>query len=68
MIREKILKRPVISTILIFLVLMAVHTFETLVLRTDQTALAENVYTKIFGVAALFYLLKIIIIIIILSI
>ncbi len=58
MIREKILKRPVISTILIFLVLMAVHTFETLVLRTDQTALAENVYTKIFGVAALFYLLK----------
>ena len=56
--REKILKRPVVSTIVIFVVLLAVHLFETLVLRTDQTALAENVYNKIFGIAVLFYLLK----------
>ena len=58
MLREKILKRPVISTVLIFAVLMAIHTFETLVLRTDETALAENIYTKVIGVAALFFLLK----------
>ena len=56
--RDKILKNPVLSTVLIFITLMAIHTFETLVLRTDETALAENVYTKIIGVAALFYLLK----------
>ncbi len=56
--RDKILKNPVLSTVLIFAALMAVHTFETLVLRTDETVLAENVYTKIIGVAALFYLLK----------
>ncbi len=58
MLKDKTLKRPVLSTILIFIVLMAVHTFETLVLRTDETALAENVYNKIFGIAVLFYLLK----------
>ncbi len=58
MLKEKILKRPVLSAVLIFIVLMAVHTFETLVLRTDQTGLAENVWNKIFGIAVLFWLLK----------
>ncbi len=58
MLRDKILKRPVIGTVLIFLALMAVHTFETLILRNDQTAVAENYITKVFGIAALFYLLK----------
>ena len=56
--KEKILNRPVLGTVFIFMILMAVHAFETLVLRTDQTALAENVYNKIFGIAALFYLLR----------
>ncbi len=58
MLREKILKRPVLSTVIIFIILMAVHAFETLVLRTDQTALAENIWSKVFGVAALFFLLR----------
>ncbi len=58
MLKDKILKRPVLSAVLIFIVCMAVHTFETLVLRTDETALAENVWNKIFGIAVLFWLLK----------
>lgn len=58
MLKEKILKRPVLSTVLIFVICMAVHAFETLVLRTDQTALGENIWCKVFGIALLFWLLK----------
>ena len=58
MLKEKILKRPVLSTVLIFVICLAVHAFEALVLRTDLTALAENVWNKVFGIALLFWLLK----------
>ena len=58
MLREKILKRPVVSTVRIFIVLMAVHAYETLVMRLDQTAWGENFLTKVIGILLLFFLLK----------
>ena len=58
MLKDKILKRPVFSTVLIFVIFLALQAFETLVMRTDRTTVGENIWCRIFGIALIFWLLR----------
>ena len=49
--RERIKKNPVLACVVIFLILIAVHGFEAIVIRTDRTILGENCINKLFGIA-----------------
>lgn len=55
---EKILKRTTLSCLIIFAVMIAVHAFEAIVLRMDETILGENFINKVFGIAVVFIVLK----------
>lgn len=55
---EKILKRTTLSCLIIFAVMIAVHAFEAIVLRMDETILGENFINKVFGIALVFIVLK----------
>lgn len=55
---EKILKRTALSCLIIFAVMIAVHAFEAIVLRMDETILGENFINKVFGIAVVFIVLK----------
>lgn len=55
---EKILKRTTLSCIIIFALMIAVHAFEAIVLRTDETILGENFINKVFGIVLVFIVLK----------
>ena len=55
--KEKILKKPVISCLIIFAILILVHGFEAIVLRMDETVLGENCINKIFGIIVIFVVL-----------
>lgn len=46
------------NSILIFCVCIAVHAFEVLVIKTDETIFAECFINKVFGIIVLFYILK----------
>lgn len=49
------------NSIIIFLICLAVHTFEVLIIRTDETFLAECFINKVFGIILLsvvLYILK----------
>lgn len=48
--RESILKNTVKSCCMIFCVLIAVHAFEAIVLRMDETFFGENFINKLFGI------------------
>lgn len=50
-------KNVIINSIIIFLICLAVHIFEVLVIRTDETVLAECFINKIFGIILLFVVL-----------
>lgn len=56
--KEKLLNRTTGTCILIFLILLAVHAFEAIVLRMDETFFAENFINKLFGIAVVFVILK----------
>lgn len=44
---EKILKKPVASSLTIFAILIMVHGFEAIVLRMDETVIGENFINKV---------------------
>ena len=50
-------KHVIRNSILIFLECLVIHTFEVMVLRTDETAFAECFINKVFGIVLLFVLL-----------
>ena len=55
---KKLLEKNVLrNSVIIFLVCLAVHTFEVIVLRTDETVFAECFVNKVFGIVLLFALL-----------
>ncbi len=51
--RETILKNTAKACCAIFCVLLAVHAFEAIVLRTDATVFGENFVNKLFGIFVL---------------
>lgn len=53
----KIKEKPVLSVCLIFALVLAVHIFEALVLRMDETIFAENFINKLFGILVIFVML-----------
>ncbi len=56
--RESILKNTVKSCCMIFCVLIAVHAFEAIVLRMDETFFGENFINKLFGIFVIWFVLK----------
>ncbi|MBQ3920185.1 MAG: CPBP family intramembrane metalloprotease [Oscillospiraceae bacterium] len=46
------------NSIVLFMICLAVHAFEVLVIRTDETFFAECFINKVFGIAALFAVLR----------
>ena len=57
---EKIMKNTVLSCWIIFAILILVHGFEAIVLRTDETILGENCINKLFGILVIFIVLRLI--------
>ncbi|MBQ5312068.1 MAG: CPBP family intramembrane metalloprotease [Oscillospiraceae bacterium] len=45
------------NSLILFMICLAVHAFEVLVIRTDETFFAECFINKVFGIAALFAVL-----------
>lgn len=56
--KTSILKKPMCSSLLVFLILFVVHAFEAIFLRLDETILGENFINKVFGIIILFCLLN----------
>lgn len=56
--KEKIMKNTALSCIVIFLILIAVHGFEAVVIKTDETVLGENFINKVFGIIVMLAVLK----------
>ncbi|MBO4914393.1 MAG: CPBP family intramembrane metalloprotease [Oscillospiraceae bacterium] len=56
--RESILKNTAKACCVIFCVLLAVHAFEAIVLRTDETFFGENFINKLFGILILWLILR----------
>ena len=56
---ERIKKNTILSSLILFAVLLFVHGFEIIVLRMDETALGENCINKFFGIAVLIIVLHI---------
>ena len=54
---EKAFKNTVRNSLILFLICLAVHTLEALFIRTDETVFAECFINKVFGIAALFFVL-----------
>lgn len=54
---KKIKQKPIFSVCLIFVLVLAVHIFEALVLRMDETIVQENFINKLFGILVIFVLL-----------
>ena len=57
--RGSILKNTVKSSCVIFCVLIAVHAFEAIVLRMDETFFGENFINKLFGIFVLWLVLRV---------
>ena len=57
--REKITANTVISCWIIFCILIVVHGFEAILIRTDETFWGENFINKLFGILVIFIVLKI---------
>lgn len=56
--REKIFKNTVLSCMLIYILLLAVHCAEAVWLRTDESVLGENFVNKVFGIVVLWLVLR----------
>ena len=56
--KEKLEKNVVKNSVIIFMICLAVHAFEVLVLRTDETFFAECFVNKVFGIVLLFVVLN----------
>ncbi|MCR4924860.1 MAG: CPBP family intramembrane metalloprotease, partial [Clostridiales bacterium] len=57
--KEKILNNSTKASAVIFFILIIVHAFEAIFLRMDETFFAENFINKLFGIAVMFVVLKI---------
>ena len=57
--RESLLKNAVKTCCVIFCLLIAVHAFEAIVLRMDETFFGENFINKLFGIFILWLTLRI---------
>lgn len=57
--RESILKNTVKSCCVIFCILIAVHAFEAIVFRMDETIFSENFINKLFGITVLWLVLRV---------
>ena len=57
--RDSILKNSIKTCCVIFCILVAVHAFEAIVLRMDETFLGENFINKLFGILVLWLILRI---------
>ena len=57
--RESLLKNTVRTCCLIFCLLIAVHSFEAIILRMDETVFGENFINKLFGIFILWLTLRI---------
>lgn len=57
---ERIKKYPVAACWVIFAILIFVQGFEAIVLRMDETVLAENFINKLFGILVIFIVLRLI--------
>ncbi|MCR5687720.1 MAG: CPBP family intramembrane metalloprotease [Lachnospiraceae bacterium] len=55
---DKIKSRTLLSAVVIFAVMIAVHGFEAIVLRMDETVLGENFINKVFGIIAVIIILR----------
>lgn len=55
--KKQLEKNVIKSSVIIFLLCLAVHIFEVLVIRTDETVLAECFINKVFGIILLFVIL-----------
>ena len=55
---ENIKQKTVLSCWIIFAILIFVHGFEAIVLRMDETVLGENCINKLFGIFAVFIVLR----------
>ncbi len=58
MMEEKLINKTTGTCVLIFLIILVVHSFEAIILRMDETFFAENFINKLFGIAVLFVVLK----------
>ena len=56
--KKKILEHPYLACFVIFLICLAARAVEYFVIRTDETALAENFLHKLFGIAVLFVCIR----------
>ena len=57
---KKLLERNVLrNSVILFLICLAVHTFEVMVIRTDETVFAECFINKVFGILLLFAVLRV---------
>ena len=53
---EKKTNKSVIACLIIFAIMIAVHGFEAIVLRMDETLVGENFINKVFGIIVVFLL------------
>ncbi len=56
--REFIMKNTVKCSVVIFVILIAVHAFEAIILRMDETVFGENYINKLFGILILWLVLR----------
>lgn len=54
---KRIKKDTICSSLLIFAILLTVHTFEVMYLRLDESLFAENFLNKLFGIIVIFCVL-----------
>ena len=57
-VKEKILHNTAKSCVFIFCILIIVHAFEAIILRMDETIFGENFINKLFGLAVIWVVLR----------
>ena len=57
--RDSVLKNSIKTCCVMFCILIAVHAFEAIVLRMDETFFGENFINKLFGILVLWLVLRI---------
>lgn len=57
--QKKLLNNSVRTCLYLFFILIAIHTFEAIVLRMDETFFAENFINKLFGIVVICFVVKI---------
>ena len=58
--KDTILLKPIMSSIIIFLICLILRIIEYFFVKTDETVISENFIHKVLGILVLFFILKII--------